>query len=207
MSARDGSTVAGGPGDRALLRAGGAAPLAGDTRLVWSVAEGRRGRRWRWAILRAGAVEHAVLLEVDPVGRPKRLEATGASGLLTLHPEPDLRSVHGNLVTPNGIEHLSLGWTPETVFDVVDPFGPFVVAAALGGRLAPGAEIAVPSIGLDRFLRPVAGRVRLRRGAGGSWSLIPDAPPGLRRTTWTGQLDAAGRPELPAGRTWPLELD
>jgi hypothetical protein len=208
MPPRDGSLLPGGrlgPGD--LLRAGGAASLPGDARLVWSVAEGRRGRRWRWAVVVGDRVDHGVLLELDPDGRPTRLEATGACGLLTLHPEPDLRSVHGNLVTANGIEHLTFDWAPDAVFDVVDPFGPFATAAAVGVRLAVGGTVEVPTVGIDRFLRPVPGRARLTRLDRGSWSLAPAAVPGLRRSIWTGRLDEAGRPDLPAGRVWPLELD
>lgn len=195
------------PGPDGLLRAGGAAPLTGDARVLWSVAEGRRGRRWRWAVLSGDRVDHAVLLELDPDKRPTRLEAVSASGLLTLHPEPDLRSVHGNLVTSNGIEHLSLDWAPEAVFDVVDPFGPFVLAAAVVTRLGVGEVVELPTVGVDRFLRPVPGRARLVRLDRASWSLAPEGSPGLRRSTWTGRLDEAGQPDLPAGRVWPLELD
>jgi hypothetical protein len=198
---------AGRVGSMAWLRAAGAAPLGSERRLLWSVAEGRRGRRWRWSLQRAGSIEHAVLLELDPAGRPTRLEATSASGLLTLHPELAEGGLHGNLVTPNGVEHLSLPWLPDAVVDVVDGFGPFALVAAVGEGLSVGEAIEVPTVTVDRFLRPVPGRARLARLAERTWSLEPGSPPGLRRSAWSGSLDGAGRPLVEGGRVWPLELD
>jgi hypothetical protein len=198
---------AGRDGSMAWLRAAGAVSLGSERRLLWSVAEGRRGRRWRWSLQRAGSIEHAVLLELDPAGRPTRLEATSASGLLTLHPELAEGGLHGNLVTPNGVEHLSLPWLPDAVVDVVDGFGPFALAAAVGEGLSVGEAIELPTVTVDRFLRPVPGRARLARLAERTWSLEPGSPPGVRRSAWTGSLDDAGRPMLDGGRVWPLELD
>lgn len=188
------------------LRFGGTADLGGRERLVWSVAEGRRGRRWRWAVVEGGRIGHTVLFELDPEGRLSRLEAASASGLLTLHPEPDFERLHGNLVTPNGIEHLSYPWSSTMAIDVVDAFGPFVLAASLGSGLGVGEALAIETLGLDRFLRPVAGIARLARPAPGRWSLEPGSPPGRRRSAWTGTFDDLGRPTLPGGRVWPLEL-
>ncbi len=188
------------------FRFGGTAHLSGGQRLVWSVAEGRRGRRWRWAIVDDGGLSHAVLLELDPTGRLSRLEVASASGLLTLHPEPDFGSLHGNLVTPNGIEHLAFRWSPTMGVDVVDAFGPFVLAASLGASLGVGESLELETLGLDRFLRPVAGVARLSRHSPEEWSLAPGTPPGRRRSPWTGSFDHLGRPALPGGRIWPLEL-
>jgi hypothetical protein len=157
--------------------------------------------------LRAGGVEHAVLLELDPAGRPTRLEATSASGLLTLHPELAEGALHGNLVTPNGVEHLSLPWAAGAVVDVVDGFGPFALVAAVGEGLSVGEAIELPTVTVDRFLRPVSGRARVARLAERTWSLEPGSPPGLRRSAWSGSLDGAGRPLVEGGRVWPLELD
>lgn len=192
---------------RGPLRAAGAAPLGDGRRLVWSVAEGRRGRRWRWAFLDGDRAEHAVLLELGPAGRPSRLEVASGSGLLTLHPEAEADAVHGNLVTANGVEHLALPWAAEAVFDLVDRFGPFVLATTVGERLPVGGAIEVATIGVDRFLRPAGGRARLTRLEATTFALEPSTPPGLRRGAWSGSLDSAGLPDLPGGRTWPLELD
>ncbi|GIW20167.1 MAG: hypothetical protein KatS3mg065_0463 [Chloroflexota bacterium] len=189
------------------LRVAGSARLADGRRLLWSVAEGVRGRRWRWAIARGDAVGHAVLLETDPDGRPVRLEATSASGLLTLHPDPDFAALHGNLVTTNGIEHLSLPWSAGHVIDVVDAFGPFVVVACRGMGLPVEGSLELGGLGIDRFLRPTPGVVRLVRTAETAWSLVPGEPAGRRRAPWSGTLTGDGLPRLPDGTCWPLELD
>ena len=60
----------------------------GDT-VTWSVAEGRRGRRWRESVVQDGAVVHSLLFELDPDGRFAHLELTTTAGLVTLHPEGD----------------------------------------------------------------------------------------------------------------------
>ncbi|MBI3749708.1 MAG: hypothetical protein HY262_12815, partial [Chloroflexi bacterium] len=52
----------------APLRRAGAGTLADGSELVWSVADGRRGRRWRAFASVEGVVTHALLLEVDVTG-------------------------------------------------------------------------------------------------------------------------------------------
>jgi hypothetical protein len=71
----------------AIVRRAGRVILADGRHVVWSVADGRRGRRWRATTTRDGALETAMLLEVGLDGRPTRLELATAAGLLTLHPE------------------------------------------------------------------------------------------------------------------------
>jgi hypothetical protein len=94
------------------LRRAGRLPLPGNGDVLWSVAEGRRGRRWR-ALRRdaSGAIVSDLLLEVDPAGRWSRLELATGSGILTLHPDPDDSAVHGNVVTPSGVRPLALAWS------------------------------------------------------------------------------------------------
>jgi hypothetical protein len=88
-----------------LRRAGHGRSADGST-VTWSVAEGRRGRRWREVVVDpAGAVRSSLLLEVDPDGRFSHLELSTAAGLLTLHPEVD-GTLHGNAVTAAGIRHI-----------------------------------------------------------------------------------------------------
>ena len=72
----------------AWLRRAGRLDRGGGESLLWSVAEGRRGRRWR-SVRRnpAGVLVSDLLLEVDPEGRWTRLELATARGILVLHPD------------------------------------------------------------------------------------------------------------------------
>lgn len=121
---------------RTWLRRAGRLDAGGGETLLWSVAEGRRGRRWRSLRLAAdGAMVADLLLEVDPAGRWARLELATAAGILTLHPEPDGQSIHGNVITPAGLRHLALGWGTDHRL-VVE--GEPVVACALARANPPG---------------------------------------------------------------------
>ena len=51
------------------------------TVVTWTVAEGRKGRRWREVVARGPDVLHALLLETDPNGRFSHLELARADGL------------------------------------------------------------------------------------------------------------------------------
>ena len=117
-------------GPRAWLRRAGYLDAGGGETVLWSVAEGSRGRRWR-SLRRdgAGQVRSDLLLEVDPGGRWARLELATRAGILTLHPEPDGESVHGNVVTPEGVVPLAFPWSAQHV--LVLPDEP-IAAAALG---------------------------------------------------------------------------
>lgn len=112
------------PGPLVLRRAGtGRAP---DGRTVtWSVADGARGRRWRWSLTTGeGSLVHAGLIELDPEGRFGRLELAAAAGLLTLHPAPDGRSAHGNVVRRDRVDPIEIPWSRQTSIALNgDPFG------------------------------------------------------------------------------------
>ena len=70
------------------LRRAGAGGLVDGSHVVWSVAEGRRGRRWREVRTAPdGGVVSSLLLETDPDGRFSHTELATPAGLLTLHPE------------------------------------------------------------------------------------------------------------------------
>ena len=113
---------------RTYLRRAGRGTLSDGTTLIWSLAEGERGRRWRAASTVEGRLTHALLLETSPGGRVQRLELTTASGVLTLHPEPDGRSIHGNVVHVGGVRPLAFPWGPEHELEVVDrPFASAVM--------------------------------------------------------------------------------
>ena len=85
------------------VRRGGRGTLPDGAQLTWSLAEGGRGRRWRASRVRDGRLEGTLLLEIDGADRPTRLELGTADGLLTLHPDRDERELHGNVVTPDGL--------------------------------------------------------------------------------------------------------
>jgi len=111
-----------------LRRAGRLDPGGGET-VLWSVAEGRQGRRWRSLRLdSAGGVISSLVLELDPGGRWTRLELATSAGMLTLHPDPDARAAHGNVVTGRGVVPLEFAWSGRHRLVVAsDP----VAAAAL----------------------------------------------------------------------------
>ena len=51
-----------------FVRRAGSGILADGSRLVWSVADGRRGRRWRAVASLNGAISHALLLRSMSTG-------------------------------------------------------------------------------------------------------------------------------------------
>ncbi len=112
-----------------LRRAGqGIDPEGASVR--WSVAEGSRGRRWRWTVLEGTAIRAAGLLELDSQGRFARLEYETVAGTLTLHPDPDGRSAHGNLVHAEGVDPVALPWEMDR--------GVRIRGDAFGSALCPG---------------------------------------------------------------------
>ena len=128
----------------APLRSGGRAVLPNGATIVWSVAEGARGRRWREAVTIDGGLVRSLLLEVSTAGRPTRLEMTTAAGLLTLHPSTDERELHGNVVTPDGVRHLRFKWSPGYELVVLGSPGSAAVAVGrMAGVLEVGASASV----------------------------------------------------------------
>jgi hypothetical protein len=187
----------------AFLRRAGAAYLADGAQLVWSVADGTRGRRWRAMSSADGIITHALLLEVDIGGRPARLELTTPAGLLTLHPGPDGTSLHGNVVTSLGIRHLTFAWSGEHGLSVD---GRPLADAVTAHRLADTAQVgetrpvAVVAITPDLTLREET--VQFERRGDATWRIMQ--PGGEHLLV----IDALG---IPAALTdaveWPLELD
>ncbi|HEX5148403.1 MAG TPA: hypothetical protein VFW02_04930 [Candidatus Limnocylindrales bacterium] len=187
----------------ALVRRGGTATLPDGDEVVWSVADGRRGRRWRAATIHVGVLTSSMLLEVDVDGRPGRLELTTPAGLLTLHPEAT-GSLHGNAVTPGGVRHLTFAWSDEHGLEIDGlPIPTAVTAGRLAATIPVGEGTTVPVVGiaLDDLTVHAAER-RYRR---------------LDRTTWriegggreeTLAIDGRGLPVWPgtAGE-WPIELE
>ena len=107
-----------------LLRRAGAGTLPDGSLVTWSVAEGTRGRRWRWTIAAAEGLRHAGLVELDAEGRFGRLELETVDGMLTLHPDADRRAAHGNLVRPGGVDPVEIAWSDDDALAIADdPFG------------------------------------------------------------------------------------
>src|SRR6187399_1360946 len=78
--------------------------------VTWTVADGRRGRRWREVVATGDAVHHSLLLETAPDRRFSHMELARAGGLWTFHPESDA-TLHGNAVerATREVRHV-VGW-------------------------------------------------------------------------------------------------
>lgn len=179
----------------ALRRGGTFVDDAGRT-VVWSVAEGRRGRRWRWTVGdRRGNALATHTLETSPAAAFSRLESACGSGLLTLHREAD-GSIHGNRVTDRGVDHL--------VIPSPAPALALVGSAALGvGALISGLGDATEGASFDAIevLDDLGVRVvecTVRRREDGTWEVRSGRR--LRRTA----LDLDGLP-AGSGASWSLE--
>jgi hypothetical protein len=181
------------------LRVGGRGQGADGASVIWSVAEGGGGRRWREVRNAGQAVASSLLLETDPAGRFAHLELSTPSGLLTLHPEAD-GTLHGHAVVSDGIEHVrGLAWDADAI--------PLLE----GSTVCRAAAIQV----LDETLEPFSSRahlaavipptlwievkpVRIERIDAGTWRFADEEP-------FT--VDRRGLPVLRGGEIWPLERD
>ena len=154
--------------------------------MTWSIAEGRRGRRWREVGSRAGSATSSLLLETDADGRFSHLELSTGGGLLTLHPEAD-GTIHGNRVDLDGIEHLT-----GVAFD---PDGPVLVDESVIAAAAAAWQETAGDRGLPMRMVVIdaAARVSIVDGAAATPLLVA--------------IDADGIPELYDARVDPLEAD
>jgi hypothetical protein len=168
------------------------------TVVTWTVAEGRKGRRWREVVGRGSDVLHSLLLETDPNGRFSHLELARADGLWTFHPEAD-GTLHGNHVgSDSGVRHIT--GRPFAQDDALIVEGSPVSLAAVAWGHAAGALVC-----------PVGGVVI---GADGTLTELADVPiERLSPTRWRIgegspiEIDEAGLPVLDDGERWPLELE
>jgi hypothetical protein len=198
------SPSAGDPPPPGPLRLGGRIVLPDGASIAWSVAEGRRGHRWREALTRDGRLERSLLLEVDPEGRPSRLELTTAAGLLTLHPAPDARELHGNVVTTGGVRHLAFTWSPEHELLVLGSPAAATVSLrrlAAGPPVGEGREIAMLQI--DDALDPRLVAWQVTRIGRIAWQLRSASGDDVRLLS----LDDRGLVAMEDAEVWPLELD
>jgi hypothetical protein len=188
---------------RPWIRRAGRARLEDGSELLWSLAEGGRGRRWRATTTLEGRINHALLLEIDLAGRPARLELTTEAGMLTLHPEADGRSIHGNVVHRGGVRPLALGWGPDHDLEVVDrPLVTAVMLRRLGPTVRVGEGETVPVLAIDRSLAVRPGTRLVRRLADRRW-IVADLAAAREMAI---ELDPDGLPQLgPSADSWPLE--
>jgi len=186
------------------VRRGGRARILDGAWLVWSEAQGARGTRWRESIEAPGAVSRVVLLETTPTDRLSRLEIAGTPGLLTLHPEPDASALHGNLVGPNGIRHLTFPWSPDHELLLLrSPASATVTLRHLSSRIAIGASRYIEVVHVDDRLDPRSTTWTFERTADRAWRLRPSDGDGGEERSLT--LDGTGRPLLRDAVEWPLE--
>ena len=152
----------------------------------------------------AGLIE-ALLLEVALDGRPGRLEVTTDHGVLTLHPEPDGRSAHGNVVAHEGVRALAFPWSARHAYDVEGSWVPIVVMVAeLAGRIGVGEESGEQVVHVDRQLRVHHAERFVRRLSAGTWRIESEIGP----AAVTIEIDDDGLPVFPdalGAVRWPLE--
>ena len=171
-------------------RVAGWGRLAGGSEVTWTVAEGRRGRRWREVVAQGTATRHALLLETGPDGWFSHLELARADGLWTFHPEPN-GTLHGNHVARGeaGIRHVA-GW-PFQPGDALLVEGSPIALAALAWSLRTAEvgsilDVAGVEIRLDGELARVPALAvarlddrRWRVGEGSAFEVDPDGLPVL----------------------------
>jgi hypothetical protein len=106
------------------LRRAGRGRTGWDAVVTWSVAEGRRGRRWRWAHSDGRGLRVVGLAERLPSGAFGRLELASPSGLLSFHPDPGGGSAHGNVTAGDGVRSIEVDWDDRWAVGIQgDPFG------------------------------------------------------------------------------------
>ncbi len=186
------------------VRRAGTGRLPGGRRLTWTVADGRRGRRWRAITISGDRLLHALLLELAPDGTLSRLEVAAPDGLLTLHPEPDASMLDGNVVRADGIEHVALPWSQTHVLMVGgSPVTAAVAAGRLTSRIGVGEGISVPAVEVDDSLAIRRATWRAARTGERRWRLLAaDGGPSVVL-----ELDGDGVPAgLDGAGDWPLGL-
>ncbi len=187
-----------------FVRRAGTGRLPDGRRVTWTVADGRRGRRWRAITTSGDRLLHAVLVEVSPDGTLARVEVAAPGGLLTLHPEADASMLHGNVVRAEGIEHVALPWTPGHVLMVgASPVTAAVAAVQLAARVGVGEGVSVPAVEVNDALTIRQATWRAARTGAHRWRLLAaDGGPSV--------LLVLGEDGMPAGLEqggdWPLEL-
>jgi hypothetical protein len=161
------------------------------------VAEGRRGSRWREAIVGDDGLRHSLLFEAAPDGSFSHLELATPAGLLTLHPEPD-GTLHGNAIEASGIRHVvGLPWDARGVVDVEgSSIAGTAAARSLVRELLPGDSARRSVLRITSRLLITTGTGLVERIDAETWRVAGGAP---------FRLDATGLPVLSEADSWPLE--
>jgi hypothetical protein len=183
----------------APLRFCGRGQGADGASVVWSVAEGTRGRRWREVRNAGQAVASSLLLETNPAGRFAHLELSTPSGLLTVHPETD-GTLHGHAIVSDGVEHVAgLAWDADGVVMLEgSTVCRLAAVAGLADTMAIGASkghlaaVIPPTLWLE--VKPI----RIERIDARVWRFGAEEP-------FT--VEGRGLPLLRGGEIWPLERD
>jgi hypothetical protein len=181
------------------MRVGGRGQGADGAAVVWSVAEGSRGRRWREVRNAGHAVASSLLLETDPAGRFAHLELSTPSGLLTLHPEGD-GTLHGHAIVSDGVEHVAgLAWDADGIA-LLDGSTVCRLAAVAGlaNALAAGASRGQLAVVIPATLWLEVKPIRIERIDATTWRFGAEEP---------FEVDRDGLPILRGGEIWPLEGD
>lgn len=169
--------------------------------IAWSVAEGDRGRRWRAVATLEGTITHSLLLEVAPAGRVTRVELVTPAGMLTLHPEPGERAIHGNVVGVDGsVRPLAFEWGPDHEIDVSGrPVATWVGLHRRRDTVAVGEVVSIQVLAIDPGLQVTMARRSVTRLDRERW-LVASGPaaPAIEL-----RLDADGLPS--AEVVGPLE--
>jgi hypothetical protein len=165
---------------------------------TWSVADGRRGRRWR-ATEASPAGSRSWVVETDPDGAFVRLEAATGDALLTLHREPD-GSLHGHRIGSDGMDHFAIpGPTPP----VLAGLDPLALAAATGPRVdRPATERPLAVILIDGDLRVARVAATIRTTDTGELEVAGIAERPLRV-----DLDVTGLPATYVAAAWPMQRE
>ncbi len=181
------------------LRVGGRGQGTDGLALVWSVAEGRRGRRWREVRNAVHGVATSLLLETDGAGLFAHLELSTPSGLLTLHPEGD-GTLHGHALVSDGVEHVAgVAWDADglplvegSTVCLLAAIHQLAATVAVGASKGHLAALIPPTLWLE--VKPI----RIERVAENRWRFGSGDPV---------EVDERGLPVLRGGEIWPLERD
>jgi len=185
----------------AWTRIAGWGVLADGSEVTWTVADGRKGRRWREVVTRGTAVIHALLLESDRERRFSHLELARPDGLWTFHPELD-GMLHGNHVGRGEMEvrHV-VGWPFGSDHELIVEGSPVSLAALAWRRASSVADgVAVDVAGVVIRLGgdlDQAATVRIERLSRMRWRVGEGDP---------FEVDDEGLPLLHDGETRALEL-